>query len=213
MLSFTIPIYIHGSLYAEQIPTYLSVANSFSGTANESTEEKEDDGAQRRECDGAEVKGPGIDCAPAKASSNKSAEERADDPEDNGDNTSRRIPPRHQKLGQCSGDETQENPVKPERHQRPFGMCGLLPALWNAGATSCRHSINPKQDECSDYREEKTLPGESVDAQTHYCIAEKSADESADDSDDHRDDDSTWIVARHYCLGNRTSDQAKDDPC
>ena len=50
-----------------------------------------------------------------KSRSQPAADEGADDAEEDGDDTTRRVPPWHQKLGQTPGDQPEENPVKPER--------------------------------------------------------------------------------------------------
>ena len=44
------------------------------------------------------------------------AEQRADDAECNGDQTAGGIATRHQKLREGACDETEHDPVKPERH-------------------------------------------------------------------------------------------------
>src|SRR6185436_2354149 len=72
----------------------------------QTSEEEEYDGAGGGDPDRAEIKLSSCDGAPAEeARPQPAADERADDSEKNRDDTTRRVPPWHQKLGQCSGDE------------------------------------------------------------------------------------------------------------
>src|SRR5213593_2765963 len=121
-----------------------------SGASNEPANQQKDNCSQSREGDGAEIESSCVHGTPANARSDESTDERADDAEDDGDDTSRGVASRNEILGQRTGYQTQQNPVKPERHQRPFGMGGRLPVLWNAGAASGCHAIDPEQNERSD---------------------------------------------------------------
>jgi hypothetical protein len=56
-------------------------------------------------------------CAPSESRSNEAADERAYDSQYYGDYAAGRVTPWHQKLRESPGYETQQNPVKPERHR------------------------------------------------------------------------------------------------
>ena len=45
----------------------------------------------------------------------QAADERAGDAEDDGDDAAGRVPPRNEELRERPGDETEQNPVEPER--------------------------------------------------------------------------------------------------
>ena len=93
----------------------------------ESPEQEKNDRSQGGNADRAEIKLPrGYRSEPEEASAEPAADESADDAEENRDDTTGRVPPWYQKLGQRPGDETKKNPVEPER--QPF-----LPARLNYG--------------------------------------------------------------------------------
>ena len=83
---------------------------------DEAPEKEEDDRAKSGERNRPKIKLAGGDGTPAELRSNKSAEERAYDAEENRDDATRGVPPWHQKLGQRSRNKTKKNPVEPERH-------------------------------------------------------------------------------------------------
>ena len=89
---------------------------------------------------------PGCNCPPTEESrSEPAADEGADDSEEDRDDTTRRVPPWHQKLGQTPGDEPEKNPVKPERQTLYLREASCV--LRNARSTAPRgHAINPEQN-------------------------------------------------------------------
>ena len=93
----------------------------------ESPEQEKNDRSEGGDADRAKIKLPGgYRSKPEEASAEPAANECPDDAEENGDDTTGRVPPWYQKLGQRPGDETKQNPVQPER--QPF-----LPSRMNYG--------------------------------------------------------------------------------
>ena len=94
---------------------------------DQSPHQEKNDRSERGDADRAKIKLAGRNRSPTEeARAEPAADEGADDAEENGDDTTGRVPPWYQKLGQRPGDETKQNPVQPER--QPF-----LPSLMNYG--------------------------------------------------------------------------------
>jgi hypothetical protein len=124
---------------------------------HEPAQQEEHYRAHGRDADGAEVKLPGGDPSPSEESRAKPAtDEGADDSEEYGDYATRRVPPWHQKLRQCPGDESEKNPVEPERQTLTLREAGVLR---NARRTAAfgRHPIDPQEDERTDDSENYAL--------------------------------------------------------
>src|SRR6478672_7709024 len=93
---------------------------------DEPAEEEEDDRAGGGDPYRPEIKLSSRHRSPAEESRTEPAtDEGADDAEEDGDDTSGRVPPWHQKLRQCPGHEAEQNPIEPERQTLP--LPGVLP--------------------------------------------------------------------------------------
>src|SRR4051812_12807745 len=85
-------------------------------STDESAEQEENDRSDGGDANRAEIKDAGGHRAPAeKSSAEPPTNEGADNAKQNGDDATRRVPPWHQKLRQCAGNEAEQYPVKPER--------------------------------------------------------------------------------------------------
>ena len=83
---------------------------------DEASEEQQNYRAGSGDTYRAEIKTSRRNAPPAEEPRAKpTTDERADDSEKDRDDTAGRVPPWHQELRQCSGDEAKEYPVKPER--------------------------------------------------------------------------------------------------
>ena len=125
---------------------------------HEPAQQEEHYRAHSRDADGAEVKLPGGDLSPSEESRAKPAtDEGADDAEKYGDYAAGRVPPWHQKLRQCPGDESEKNPVKPERQTLPLREASAELRNARSAAASGRHPIDPQEDERTDDSENYAL--------------------------------------------------------
>jgi hypothetical protein len=125
---------------------------------DEAAQQEEDDCADSGDADGTEVKLAGGDLSPPEESRAQPAtDEGADDAEQDGDYATGRVPPWYQKLRQCPGDESEKNPVKPERQTQSLREAGVVLRNPRSAATPGRHPIDPQEDERTDDRENYAL--------------------------------------------------------
>lgn len=181
---------------------------------DQSPEKQEDDRSYGRDADRAKIEfARGYVAPPEKSRPQPAADERAHDPEEDRDDTTRRVPPWHQKLGQTPRHQAEEDPVKPER--QTLYLRNAEAALRERGRpTAARsHPIDPEKDERADDGEDDALDREAVQRRACDHVAEKSTDERTYDADNNGNDNATGIVPRHDGLGDRARDEAKNDPC
>src|SRR5215211_2609044 len=81
-----------------------------------SPEQQQDQRSKRRDTDGPEVELTLTHGTPAEPGAEQPAEQRANDPEEDGENAAGRVAPGHEELCQRAGDQSEEEPKEPERH-------------------------------------------------------------------------------------------------
>src|SRR3954447_11050097 len=117
---------------------------------DEPAEQEENDRADRGDADGAEIELSRPPRSPSKETGSQPAtDEGADDAEEDGDDTTGRVPPWHEEIRQCPGDKAEQNPIEPERQTLP--LLAVFTALRNARrAIPGRHPVDPEENERTD---------------------------------------------------------------
>ena len=124
----------------------------------EPAQQQEHNRAHGRDANGTEVKLACSDLSPSEESRAQPAtRESADDAKQDGDYATGRVPPWYQKLRQCPGDESEKNPVKPERQTLALLETGGVLRNARSAAAFCRHPIDPQEDERTDDSENYAL--------------------------------------------------------
>src|SRR5829696_6228212 len=83
-----------------------------------SPEQQQDQRSKRRDTNGPEVELTLTHGTPAEPGAEQPAEQRANDPEEDGENAAGRVAAGHDELRQRAGDQSEEEPEEPEGHDQ-----------------------------------------------------------------------------------------------
>src|SRR3954467_6296247 len=88
-----------------------------SAPKHETPDSQHHERSKRRDRDRSEVQIPGIDFPPPELGADQPAQKRTGDAEHDREDAAGGIATGHDELGQRPGDEAEENPEEPERHE------------------------------------------------------------------------------------------------
>src|SRR5579884_3576060 len=80
--------------------------------SHQPSDHEQDDRAERRDGDRAQIEIARVDRPPAEARRDEAAQERADDAQDDREDAAGRVASRHEELRERPGDEPEEKPVE-----------------------------------------------------------------------------------------------------
>lgn len=200
-----------------------------STTDEQPADEEEDGGANGGDGDRAQIQRPLVDAPPAEKGAEPAAEKGAANAEDDRDDAARGIAPGDEELRERSGDETEKNPVEPERHgaagmkdvrkcekrnagdraARRIPPLDVILALWRA---THGDAIDPQQEHGTHDGEHDTPERKAFQTPAGDETSEESAEEGPHDADENGDDESTGIIARHQRFRDRAGNESKHDP-